>query len=166
MAAAAVKKVAPVLKARRVIDSGEQDLGNAGVAMPGPGASIVHEVEVVDPARVSKAKLDNLAFNEEIVVVRVQETDDQFAPQFVDIWVNGKKQRFMRGQDTKCARKFVEGLCRAKPVSYRNEAYQDNEGATAYRWPTRSGLAFPFQMISDKNPRGEEWLRKLLRERS
>lgn len=160
-----VKQVAPVIK-RNPLEAAAQDLGDAGVAtMPTTGAAeITQEIEVVDPARFAKEKADNLAFNEELVTVEVHTTPDKFAPQWVEISVNGQKELFWRGVPKTCKRKFVEGLARCKPVSYKNVEYVDADGSRSVKWPSTVGLEYPFSMLEDKNPRGRDWLRKLLRE--
>ena len=159
-----VAKVAPVVT-RKVIDTGEMDQGNAGVLEAGEGSALVNnEIEVVDPARFAKEKADNLAFNEEPVTVRVHETNDQNAPKWVEIEVNGKKEIFWRGVPKVTKRKFVEGLCRCKPISYKNIEFTDAEGNRAFKWPSTVGLEFPFEVVEDKNPKGPQWLAKLLRE--
>ena len=159
------RKVAPVVM-NKAYEAGEQDLGSVGTAtMPVSGeAKISQDIEVVEPARISPAKIEALAFNEEKVVVVVHESTDEFAPRWVEIGVGGEKQLFWRGKETTCARKFVEGLCRAKPIGYRNEEYVDNQGNRGVRHPGRVGLMYPFAVLRDDNPKGQDWLKRLQRE--
>lgn len=155
-----IANVAP----KKTLAAAEQDLGNAGVAVAGEGSVILQETPEVEPITADAEQAANLAFNEEKVTVRVHNTTDKFAPKWVEIHVNGKSQLFWRGQDTTCARKFVEGLARCKPVGYRNEEFVDVDGSRSVRWPTSVGLEYPFDVVEDPNPRGKEWLRSILRQ--
>lgn len=157
----------PNVVRRKTIDASEQDLGSIGTAtMASTGPAVMEqEIEPVSAARLAeKSQLDNLAFNEEKVTVVVSETTDKFAPRWVEIEVNGVKQLFWRGRETTCKRKFVEGLARAKPINYKNIEYVDVEGNKGVKWPATVGLAYPFQMVRDDNPKGPSWLKRLLAE--
>lgn len=159
---ARVAKVAPVAPTK-VFEAAEQPIGKIEATMKTTGeAEIVSEIEVVQPERFTDAQAEALAFNEEMVTVCVQTTDDKFAPQWVEVANDGRKQLFWRGVNTTCARKFVEVLARAKPVGYKNVEYIDAEGNRSVKWPGRASLAFNFHVVRDDNPKGAAWLANLI----
>ena len=69
----------------------------------------------------------------------------------------------MRGVPMRVRRKYVEILARMKETKYsqvtRNPAAPDQIDMIA-----RHGLAYPFEMLSDENPRGRAWLSNVLAE--
>lgn len=126
---------------------------------PDGGYQTVEEVNITDvenPAFNEKAAL--LAFYEEPVTITIHTTHDPQAEQFFAVGVNGKQQIFKRGETYTVARKFVEGLLRARPVHYSNEEYRMDDGSQAVRNPSRTGLRYGFQVVRDENPIGTAWL--------
>ena len=107
-------------------------------------------------------KLANLAFMQEMVEVHIQSSSDKAADPRFEIGVNGQTQFFVRGQTVVVARKFVEGLARAKPVMYENKEYTDAEGVRQVEYPSRSGLRYSFSVVRDPNPIGANWLKSVL----
>jgi hypothetical protein len=76
---------------------------------------------------------------------------------------NGTNQPIMRGVPTRVRRKYVEILARMKETKYsqvtRNPAAPDQIDMIA-----RHGLAYPFELLNDANPRGRAWLQNVLAE--
>lgn len=105
-------------------------------------------------------KLEALAFNEQIVTVDILDTDDEDADVSFHIEVCGEKQGFYRGGRFSVKRKFVEGLARARPVSFspRKNAAGEITGA---EYTGRRGEKYPFQVYHDPHPNGREWLRQI-----
>lgn len=121
------------------------------------------EVMVVDGPSINEyAKL--LAFYEEPVTILVHESQADNDIPLVDVYVNGVAQFFPRGEPVTCKRKFVEGLCRAKPSHISTSVEERNSENPANRINRRSSLKYPFSVIEDKNPNGAAWLRKTLAE--
>lgn len=153
-------------RGRKAIDAGEHQIGQDGIvnmSTIGEAALARPDIEVVDGPEW-KDRAAELAFMEERVDVVVHESSDKQAEPIVEVWVNGRAQRFIRGQVQTVKRKFVERLARAKPAHYRNEEYIDAEGGKAVRWPKGHTLAYPFAVVRDENPKGPAWLRKVLAE--
>lgn len=147
------------------LDTTNEQVGQDGVAVLDPVEAklIAPKIEPVDGPN-AMAMVDELAFMEEPVTVTVHTTKEKFEGPLVTISVNGRDQNFLRGQAITVKRKFVEGLARAKPVSFRNEEFVNGEGDKQFRYPASSGLRYPFQVDHDANPRGGPWLRKILAE--
>lgn len=156
-------RVAPVAP-RKFVDSGDFQIGpgdgdvhmdDAGLQMPSVD---------VETRPLHKEKAEALRFNEELVTVRVAETSDPDQGICISLWNGGVHQLFIRGQDVTCKRKFLEVLARAKPESFGNVEFLDEAGIRKIKWPKRTGQRYPFAVIRDDNPRGAEWLRKVLME--
>jgi len=105
-----------------------------------------------------------LAFMEEPVTVLVHEAATDNETPLVDVYVNGVAQYFIRGEPVTCKRKYVEGLCRAKPTHISTSVEERNSENPSNKVSRRSSLRYPFSVIEDKNPNGAAWLRKTLAE--
>lgn len=108
-------------------------------------------------------KADTLRFMNEMVVVYIQETAEPDADDQFFIGVNGQQVAFVRGQRYQIKRYILEGLARCRPVHYSNEEYREGN-IDKVRWPSRRGVRYPFQVVEDKNPAGQEWLRRVMLE--
>jgi hypothetical protein len=104
-----------------------------------------------------------LAFNEEEVKIIVHESTDKNAEAIVDVYVNGIPQRFIRGMEQNVKRKFVEVLARARHTSLKTEVEIKGD-SVVNRIVRNSALRYPFSVREDRNPKGADWLRKILAE--
>lgn len=116
--------------------------------------------DIDNPAFEEKAA--NLAFMEQMVTINIHTTNEQNAAPYFEISVNGISKIFHRGKKYTIPRYFVEGLARAKPVSYKNEEYTMSDGVRTVRWPSATGLRYGFSVERDPHPRGLEWLRSVI----
>ena len=105
---------------------------------------------------------DTLAFNQEIITVRMHDTAEKQADRVVKMQINGETEYFIRGQMKTCRRMFVEGLTRCKPIHYENQPLMDHEGVKSVRYVAHRGLRFAFEVVNDPNPRGKAWLEECL----
>jgi len=143
-----------------------EEVGPTGVVrdvIKGDDVQTIEEVnitEVDSPAFSEKAAL--LAFYEEPVTITIHTTHNPQDEQVFAVGVNGKQQIFKRGETYTVARKFVEGLLRARPVHYANEEYRMEDGSQAVRNPSRTGLRYSFQVVRDENPVGPQWLAAIM----
>lgn len=132
-----------------------------------PSTGSVHlvgdKIEVSDKP-VEKTQLENLAFNEEKVLILVHETTDKTAEPIPYVINGGVRQAFLRGQKQWVRRKFVEVLARMKQVTYTQEKFRDSQDIEAYRNIPHVGLVYPFSMLEDPNPKGRAWLDGILAE--
>lgn len=159
-----VAKVAPV---RPLVDSGDHQVGQDQTAtLSSVGEAVIERppYQSVDGPE-GKDHADAMAFNEEMCEVTVADSPDPREGKIVTISVDGSNQNFIRGQKQTVRRKYVEGLARAKPVSFMNQEYVDGNGDKAFRYPSTTGLRYPFTLDRDDNPKGGmPWLRKILAE--
>ncbi len=151
------------------LEAAEQQIGqDTELAMPtsGPLAGMVRtdqDIQIVDgPQWADKAAA--LAFNEEVIQIMVHESTDKNSSPLVDVYNNGIPQRFIRGQVQAVKRKYVEVLARAKPVGIRTSTAESGDGEIYNRIAKTSALAYPFSIVSDPNPKGPAWIKKILAE--
>ena len=130
------------------------------------GIEILDDTPTVDPVS-QVADLRELAASEafmnEMVEVMVHSSTDENQAPHVILNCNGTNQPIMRGVPTRVRRKYVEILARMKETKYsqvtRNPAAPDQIDMIA-----RHGLAYPFELMHDDNPRGRAWLSNVLAE--
>ncbi len=124
-----------------------------------------------------KSYLDELRFNEEPVTVMFTPAQERFAAPFVDASVMGtgiealsEDGRWMQlhqvpvGVRITTKRKYIEVFARCKHTDVK--AFHrgvPSDGSEPVNDTLRStNLKYPFVLIDDKNPRGQEWLTKIV----
>lgn len=130
------------------------------------GIEIVDDAPVIETVAESKdfrQLAADEAFMNEFVTVMIHATTDENQAPHVIVNCNGTNQPIIRGVPTKVRRKYVEILARMKETKYnqitRNPAAPDQIDMIA-----RHGLAYPFDLVDDSNPRGRAWLQNVLAE--
>jgi len=136
----------------------------------------LHRIDPAKHASLTKDYLDELAFNEEPVTVRFSSGNDRNAPKFVDCAVMGIGMEalvFGRwvpvfqipvNQNVTIKRKYVEVFARCKHTYVTAKSHgptRDGSQPINETTPT-TDLKHPFSVIEDKNPRGHEWLTRIL----
>jgi len=126
-------------------------------------------IQIVDDAQIETITKDikqlvlDEAFMNEMVTVMVHSSTDENQSPHVILNCNGTNQPLMRGVPSTIRRKYVEILAHMKETKYsqvtRNPAAPDQIDMIA-----RHGLAYPFEMMEDANPRGRAWLNSVLAE--
>jgi hypothetical protein len=126
-------------------------------------------IQIVDDAQIETITKDikqlvlDEAFMNEMVTVMVHSSTDENQSPHVILNCNGTNQPLMRGVPSTIRRKYVEILAHMKETKYsqvtRNPAAPDQIDMVA-----RHGLAYPFEMMEDANPRGRAWLNSVLAE--
>jgi len=166
------KRVAPVV-IRQMTESQEQQVGQDGVrefneanelphVKTEPG-SVIAGVRRKDGSMRDQKWIEDEAFANEIVTVMVHESTDKTANPFPEVWVNGRCQRFVRGNEQKVRRCYVEKLARLKLTTFDNLKTKDVNGEDVYRYPSHTALLYPFVVIGDSE-RGKQWLKQILAE--
>jgi hypothetical protein len=130
------------------------------------GIEILDDTPTIDPvsqvADLRELAASEVFMNEMVEVMVHSSTDENQAPHVI-LNCNGTNQPILRGVPTRVRRKYVEILARMKETKYsqvtRNPAAPDQIDMIA-----RHGLAYPFEMLSDENPRGRAWLQNVLAE--
>ena len=111
-----------------------------------------------------KTKAEILAFMEEPVTVMLHESTDRNVAQVEAFSNDGRTVYLTRGKPQTIRRKFVEVMARCKHTSLGQRNVQDQNGTHSIEYPTHTALKYPFQLIEDKNPKGADWLRRILAE--
>jgi hypothetical protein len=103
------------------------------------------------------------AFMNEMVTVLVHSTTDENQAPHLIVNCNGINMPIIRGIPIQMKRKYLEILARMKETKYTqvtpNPAAPDRSELHA-----RHGLAYPFDVQEDRNPRGRAWLANVLAE--
>lgn len=105
---------------------------------------------------------DEMAFANEMVTVRIHQSTDKNAHPLPDVFVNGRVQRFPRGEEIKVRRCYVERLARAMATTYGCVKTKGPDGEDKYIYPPATAEVYPFTVIGD-TPKGEAWLKSILR---
>lgn len=157
------------------LDVQELDVAPEGTfkfAEDGTPEEDVPEIIVESNLSSIKEKAARLSFNEEFLVIQLHASTDPNAEQMVYVAVNGVGAGpngipwLPRDTPIKLKRKFVERLCRARPVAYGNVEKINEMGERVITYPKTSALKYPFSVIEDKNPIGGQWLSDLLSNRA
>jgi len=133
---------------------------------PIQGVEIADDQPVIETVAESKdfSKLvaDEAFMNEMVTVMVHSTTDDNQAPHLI-VNCNGVNMPIIRGVPTVMKRKYVEILAHMKETKYTqrtpNPAAPDQTELVA-----RHGLAYPFDVQNDPNPRGRAWLQHVMAE--
>jgi hypothetical protein len=131
-----------------------------------PGVEIIDDAPVVETVAEStdfRELAASEAFMNEFVTVLVHATTDENQAPHVIVNCNGTNQPIVRGYPTKVRRKYVEILARMKETKYTQ--YTPNPAAPdVTEMRARHGLAYPFDLVEDVNPKGRAWLQNVLAE--
>lgn len=128
--------------------------GSARLLKPG--------IEIVDGPKAMK-KADELAFMDEMVEIVISESDNPNAENPVPVSINGRGGFIFRGQPTIVRRCYVERLARCKTDNFKQNLNEtDPEKFNILK--LMRGLKYPFTVTVDRNPKGRDWLIKVLRE--
>lgn len=155
----------PISRSSSATFETEEYATQSGMVEPGldDQAPLVERTRLMSVDSVEfKEKEEIEAFMAELVMVQIHTTSETNADQVFEIAVNNERCLFHRGERKVCKRKFVYGLATARPVHFDNELYTKSNGVNAYRYPSRSGLRYPFSVVRDDNPIGERWLKGVL----
>ena len=133
-------------------------------SIPATGkAEVISESELVIATNLEKSYAEQLAFLEEPVEVMVAEPQDEKESNLVQLFVQGRSQMIIPGQPIIIKRKYLEVLARAKQIRYKPVVkINDLTGAPVNMMIPRLVLRYNFSVIQDKNPKGAEWLRRIL----
>jgi hypothetical protein len=130
------------------------------------GIEILDDSPTVDPVSqvVDFRELaSSEVFMNELVTVMVHSSTDENQSPHVILNCNGTNQPVVRGQPTLIRRKYLEILARMKETKY-NQRTPNPAAPDQIEMVARHGLAYPFELVDDKNPRGRAWLQNVLAE--
>ncbi len=121
----------------------------------------IQKVAEGDLARVAREE----AFMHEDVTILIMPTTDANAPPYARLGVNGENVTVRRNVPTTIKRKFVEVLARMKETRVSQDLTPNRDGEiTMDSLRGHTGLAYPFTVIQDQNPKGGAWLAQVLAE--
>ena len=135
-----------------------------GETMDGSKVEMIGDQSIETPATAEFGReMQEEAFMNELLTVKLADTtDENAAPHFI-CNVNGSNQPFFRGAEQTVKRKFVEVLARCKESKYSQRTANPME-PDRIEMVQRTALAYPFEVVEDKNPKGRAWLRAVLAE--
>jgi hypothetical protein len=105
------------------------------------------------------------SFMNEQVRILVMPTTNPNEPPFVRPNVNGEGVTVLRNTPTWIKRKHLEVIARMKETRISQDLTPNREGEITFdSLRGHTGLAYPFQVLEDKNPKGGAWLANVLAE--
>lgn len=151
---------------RKEVHTGDMPTRQPVPIVVAPEGPVVREAETIELADTPMAKsdLDELAFMEERVTIRVEPLAEEFAPTVLDFYVNGRAEWVPVGQEWTLPRKYVEVIARAQPFKVRTQTGNVNDEKPENRIVRSQRAQYPFSVLHDPNPRGREWLTRIMRE--
>lgn len=96
--------------------------------------------------------IKDLQFMEDPITFLIGDTTDPNAERVVSCGVNGERKDFVRGQEYKAARKFIDSLIK-KNTNVKTQQYKDMDGVDQTKFVTNGALVYPISIIHD--PAGE-----------
>jgi hypothetical protein len=123
------------------------------------------EILIADASSLAGDYAAQLAFMEEPVTILLHRGREKNAPTHEMVGVNGQIMWIPVDTPTRIPRKFVENLARAQPVNVNTRSGESQGDDLAFNLTERhlSSLV-SFSVLEDKNPRGREWLTRVMRE--
>ncbi len=152
---------ATVGRPRKTIEAAEQYLGPQEPFHVND-IDLTSSIEVVDkPLTMDKADMER--FMNEMVTVIVHDSNDDSDDPFVQTWVNGRMQMFLRGRPQTVRRCYVEALARSTRTTYKQKL-DERLGESVFNMMTpHRALRYPFAVIEDPSgAKGHAWLQTLL----
>lgn len=143
------------------IDSHNVDMVNPSVPMfdflSGQG-------HIIDTDKVLDTEsLDFERFINQDILIYLSEPTSEHEPAFVELNVNGDYRFGLRGGEMKIKRSHLAVLAQAKQSRVRQKKQVHADGSMGYTEEAVMQLTYPFQVITDPDPRrGGPWLRQLL----
>lgn len=121
-----------------------------------------NEELIIETNPMDMAYIDELAFMEEKITIRLEPSADRYSPRFVDVAVNGRIEWLEVGKPIQVARKYIEVLARAKSDTFITIAPNTNDENPVNMISRNTSQKYPFSVIKDPNPRGYQWLTTVL----
>lgn len=106
--------------------------------------------------------MDMMAFNNEMVTIKIATTTDLNAEQVFEININGRPEFFRRGETKTLRRYYVDHMLRMRETRYTQKEVMDSEGVKQIVNVPHTALKYDFAVVRDDNPRGEDWLKFML----
>lgn len=163
---------------RKEVHTGDMEIGQKQDIDISLDAQLVRGESLVDEVgdiAKNKAFIEAMAFNEEPMTIRIEENSrSDFPETHVAVAVQGKgAEIFTNGQWLEVGwlpigvplvtkRKYVEVLARSKSDSIKTRHDDANVERPRNSIERRSSSNYPLSIIEDRNPKGHEWLSRIL----
>lgn len=122
------------------------------------------EILIADASAAGDYAAD-LAFMEEKVTILLHRGREKNAPTAEMVGVNGVIKWIPVDTPVKIERKFVENLARAQPLNINTRSGESDGDDLTFNHVQRSlSSLVSFSVLEDANPRGREWLTRVMRE--
>lgn len=113
----------------------------------------------------AKDYLDELAFMEEPVTIRLHRGSEKHAPRFEQFGVNGRVIWIETDKPTTIPRKYVEVMARSQPMDITTRSGEAQGDELTFNVVDRNNRRnFSFSVLNDPSPKGQAWLTKVMRE--
>ena len=123
------------------------------------------EILIAEAGSLAGDYAAELAFNEEPVTILLHRGRERNAPTHEMVGVNGRIMWIPVDTPTRIPRKFVESLARAQPMNVNTDSGESPGDDLTFNHVKRSLSSLAsFSVLEDKNPRGREWLTRVMRE--
>ncbi len=123
------------------------------------------DIQTVAESDLAKTASDESFLHEQVVIL-IMPTTDANAPPYVTLNVNGDRAVVPRNMPVIVKRKHLEVLARMKETRVSQDLTPNAQGEiTMDSLRAHTGLAYPFTVLKDDNPKGGAWLANILAER-
>lgn len=158
----------PVRRGRRETHTADFEQGQLpDIVMPGLDEIVNREPESIAVADgpISKDYASELAFNEEVLTIRIEPLREKNPPKMIDVYVMGRAEWIPVGQPYKVKRKYVDVLARCKPIGVTTQVGTTNDENPENRIVRSVSSQYPFSVIHDPSgAKGADWLTKIMYE--
>jgi hypothetical protein len=128
--------------------------------------SIGEDIQLVSESDLASVAQDEAFMNEKVVVM-ILPTTNVNDPPYANLNVNGDRAIIYRNVPTVIRRKHLEVLARMKESRVFQDLTPNSQGEiTLESLRQASGLAYPFHVVKDDNPKGGAWIANILAERA
>jgi len=125
------------------------------------------DFEVVRDLQADKKQWsDNMRFMNELVTIRIHDTNDPNAEPRVPVELIGKKSHpvygnhLPRGIELDVRRYVAEIIARAKPINVKTVKTIDHDGNDTSKIVRSIGVMYPFELVNPK-PADLDWLKRI-----
>lgn len=166
----------PIRRSRRETVNTDLPIGQKDDIVFRDGDDLPREqIIVADATTLEKEYSAQLAMSEEPITIIIHPSREKNPPQVVDCWVNGRGAEVFVGgrwQVFNCLpvniqvttkRKYVEVLLRAKPDTIETLVEDQEAERPSNRISRATSSAVTLSVLEDRNPKGAEWLRQVMR---
>lgn len=164
---------------KRELHTGDMEIRQkSSIVLAGLDEALEHdsEKEIIPEKQLIAERMEALAFNEEPIMIRIEPSSEKNAPKCVDCWVNGKGAEVFDTHDKRwyaygalpvgraiiTRRKYVEVLARSKRDEVTTEIIGKDKDRPENIVHRETSQRATFSVIDDRNPKGVEWLRRLI----